>query len=56
MVDPEHGRRRQAEQAKSHRPPPTVAGPAGATDAEFYREVWLELTRFIRRLRREGNA
>jgi hypothetical protein len=25
----------------------------GASDPEFYQEVWLELTRFIRRLRRE---
>lgn len=26
---------------------------AGATRAEFYREVWAELSRFTRRLRRE---
>ena len=26
----------------------------GATSAEFYREVWLELSRFVWRLRRES--
>jgi len=28
----------------------------GASGAEFYREVWLELSRFVRRLRRESLA
>jgi hypothetical protein len=26
----------------------------GASDAEFYREIWLELSRFVQRLRRES--